>query len=363
MVTPQTNTTLSEIAERLKVLDDFVICGHVNPDGDCLGSQLALCHALRALGKKATCVLARNEPIEVGLQFLPGSESLLWADDYAEPCSVFIAVDVPTIERIGDAAQLHERASLHFTIDHHAVDTSMAEFTYVDPDASATCLLIWELTSYLGGRCRDVAHCCLTGLITDTGRFAYQNTDARSFAAAAEMMEWGADPTEVNREFFQSRSLASIELEKITLEHMEFYEQGQFVLSYLSKDDFTACKALKADAEPLIDSLRSIRGVKVALILRETDEAVIRGSLRAKDDETDVAAVARTFEGGGHKAAAGFTFHGTLDQARSAAYKAVMSQCFSQTSNFAASDISVDTVHPSSKTHSGCQTEAGEQSE
>lgn len=328
MVTPQTNTTLYEIAEQLKVLDDFVICGHVNPDGDCLGSQLGLYFALRNLGKRATCVLARNEPIEVGLQFLPGSDALIPASLYTEKPQVFIGVDVPTTERIGDAAALHDRASVRFTVDHHAVESCMAEFNYIDPDASATCLLIWELSGYLGSRSREVAHCCLTGLITDTGRFAYQNTDAASFNGAAEMMEWGADPTEVNREFFQSRSLASIELEKLTLEHMEFYEDNQFVLSYLSQEDFAQCGAVKADAEPLIDTLRSIRGIKVALILRENDRNTIRGSLRAKDDETDVSAVARQFDGGGHKAAAGFTFHGTLEEARVAALNAIQTTCF-----------------------------------
>lgn len=332
MVTPQTNTTLSEIAERLKALDDFVICGHVNPDGDCLGAQLGLYHALKKLGKQVTCVLARNEPIEVGLQFLPGSELLIPASTCSIKPRVFIAVDVPTLERIGDASILHDEASITFTIDHHAVETCMADFNYVDPDASATCLLIWHLTGLMEARSREVAHCCLTGLITDTGRFAYQNTDASSFAAAAEMMEWGADPTEVNREFFQSRSLPSIELEKRTLEHLEFYEQGQFVLSYLSQNDFAQCGAVKADAEPLIDILRSIRGVKVALILRENELGSVRGSLRAKDDSTDVSKVARAFEGGGHKAAAGFTFYGSLDEARSEVLTVVKCSCFADNS-------------------------------
>lgn len=329
MVTPQTNTTLDEIAERLSALDDFAICGHVNPDGDCLGSQLGLYHALTNLGKQVCCLLAKDDPIDVGLRFLPGIENLVPACKYQGRPKVFIGVDVPTTERIGDAASVQASADVRFTVDHHAVDTTMADFTYVDPDAPAASLLIWQLAKKLNAVSQEVAQCCLTGLITDTGRFAYQNTNAESFIGAAEMMQAGANPTIVNREFFQSRSLASVRLEQIVLDRMEFYEEGAFVMSYLTKADFDSCKAIKADAEPLIDSLRSIRGVKVALILRETVSGQVRGSLRAKDDETDVAAVARRFDGGGHKAAAGFTFLGSMNDARCALKHQVVAECFS----------------------------------
>ena len=333
MVTPQTNTTLDEIAERLSALDDFAICGHVNPDGDCLGSQLGLYHALKNLGKKVVCLLAKDDPIDTGLLFLPGVETLIPAAQYSSSAKVFVAVDVPTTERIGEAAAIQAAAKVRFTIDHHAVDTTMAEFTYVDPAAPAASLLVWNLAKKLNAISFEVAQCCLTGLITDTGRFAYQNTNAEAFFCAAEMVEAGASPAVVNREFFQNRSLASVKLEQLVLERMEFYEQGAFVVSYLSKEDFATCNAIKADAEPLIDSLRSIRGVRVALILRENSEGQIRGSLRAKDDDTDVAAVARFFDGGGHKAAAGFTFYGSMDEALSATKLQVISQCFSDDNN------------------------------
>lgn len=329
MVTSQTNTTLKEIAEQFLLLDDFVICGHVNPDGDCIGSQLGLSSALRKLGKNVTCLLARDEAIDSGLQFLPGSADMVPAVHFNGNPSVFICVDVPTLERIGDAAGLQSQCAYTFTIDHHATDGSMSQYNYVDPDAPATALLIWELTGFLNARSREVAQCCLTGLITDTGRFAYQNTNAQSFKGASEMMEWGADPAEVNREFFQNRSRASMELEKILLDNMEFLADGEFLYSYLTLDDFARCNAVKADSEALIDILRSVRGVRVALILRENDSATVRGSLRAKDDHTDVAKVARSFDGGGHKAAAGFTYNGTLDQARQDVIAEVLSRCFS----------------------------------
>lgn len=328
MPTPQTNITLDEIADRFAELDDFVICGHVNPDGDCLGSQLALMHALRALGKKAHCVLAKPDPVDANLAFLPSLDEMAYAAEYQETPQVFVAVDVPTTERIGSAARLQRKAAVRFTIDHHANETTMSDHNFVEPAAPATAMLIWYIAKRLGAVNQQVALCALTGLITDTGRFAYQNTNPESFRAAAEMMEAGASPALVNREFFQNRSLPSIELERIVLQRMMLIENDEFALSYLTPEDFEICKATKADAEPLIDILRSVRGVRVALILRQNERNEVRGSLRAKDDETDVAQVARYFEGGGHKAAAGFTFHGTMEQALLQVPAVVRRLCF-----------------------------------
>lgn len=327
MPTPQTNITLREIAERFVALDDFVICGHVNPDGDCLGSQLALMYALRSLGKQATCLLAKPDPIDLNLQFLPGLDELVVGADYERAPKVFVAVDVPTVERIGTAAAVQQRAEVRFTVDHHATPGTMSEFNFVEPGSPSASLLIWEVAKYMDAVTPQVAQCALTGLITDTGRFAYQNTTAESFTAAAEMMQAGGQPALISREFFQNRSLPSVQLERIVLDRMQFEQEGTFAFSWLTQEDFASNGAIKADAEPLIDSLRSIRGVRVALILRENEQGEVRGSLRAKDD-TDVAQVARAFDGGGHKAAAGFTFKGSMDEARVQVVETVNKLCF-----------------------------------
>ena len=146
--------------------------------------------------------------------------------------------------------------------------------------------------------------------MTDTGRCQHGHTDAAAFKGACEMVAAGARPGEIAREFYQNRSLASIELEGRTVSHMCLSGDGEAVLSWLSLADFAECGAVKADAEPMIDLLRSLRGVRVACMLREQDGEV-RGSFRSKDD-TDVAAIAGEFGGGGHKAAAGFTIHDDL---------------------------------------------------
>lgn len=300
----------------MRELDDFVVCGHVSPDGDCLGSQLALAAALRRLGKRVTCVLVKDEPVEVNLlRVLDGAQDLVFAGAYKGAPGAFVGVDVPTRERIGEAAcALLDQVPFSFTIDHHAVDATMCDMVYVDPDAASTTMLIWELAGYLGvERTGAVANCCYTGLVTDTGRFQYQNTDERCMSLAAEMVAAGADPASVSREVFQNRTYASMRLEATAIMRAEFSDDGATALGYLTREDFARFGAQKSDAEPVIDALRRIEGVRVACMLREQEDC-IRGSLRAKDD-TDVSAIARTFGGGGHVAAAGFTLRCTLDDA------------------------------------------------
>ncbi len=313
-VTPQSNTTLEEIAEVLLKAQTIAICGHVSPDGDCLGAGLALAHALRGLGKKVAALTARPDPIEQGLRFLPGADMLMAAADYDGVPDVFVAVDVPTPERLGDGDAVRRRARTTVTVDHHAAPDAMADYSYTDPDAAATAMLVWRLAHFLGANCEGaVATCCYTGLMTDTGRFQYQNTDEGVFSAAAQMVAAGARPGDISCEVYQNRTLASLLLEAMVIDRMVFLDEGRCVISWLEMTDFERLGAQKSDAEPLVNVLRSMGGVRVACMLRQQDGAV-RGSLRAKDD-TDVAAIARGFGGGGHRAAAGFTFQGTVAQA------------------------------------------------
>ena len=312
--TPQTNASLEEIAQVIRDNDDFVLCGHVSPDGDCLGCQLTLWHALLAMGKRASCVLVRNEPIEGDLEFLPGISEMVPAELYEGPCEVFIGLDVPNRERIGSAVRLLDRSRLSITIDHHSAEMRMCDFAYVDPDMASASMIVWELVKLLVEEPpKESALCAYTGLVTDTGGFRFQNSDARAFEAASELVEYEIDPAFVAKWVFQTRSLASLQLEALVIGRMRVLADGQAVLSWVCKDDLERFGAVKADSDPLIDCIRSLAGVRVACILREQDD-YIRGSLRSKD-ETDVAALARKLGGGGHKAAAGITLHMTMDEA------------------------------------------------
>ena len=312
--TPQSNATLEDIARELAARDNFVLCGHVSPDGDCLGSQLALAEALRKLGKNVASVLAKREAPDAALSFMPGFDKLVPAADFDGACDVFVAVDAPTVDRIGDAAALHDGAPFTITIDHHAVDDRMADASYTDPDVASTSMLVWKVCELLGvDRSGAIALCAYTGLMTDTGGFRYQNADAEAFRVAADMVAVGADPALAANGAFQNRTLASYRLEGAALDHAAFLCGGSVVVSWISAGDMKSAGAVKADAESVIAMLRSIRGVAVACVLRDQDDAV-RGSIRSKDG-SDVARIARMFGGGGHVAAAGFTMEGPIDRA------------------------------------------------
>ena len=316
-VTPQSTATLLDIAQAILQHRSFALCGHVSPDGDCIGSMLALAGALRACGKSVVCLTAADEALDASLASLPGADKIIPAKGYAESVDVFIALDVPTLARLGDAAAVHERASLTVTIDHHACDRHMSDLNYIDPTAASTTMLVWELVGLfeveLGP---DVAQCAYTGLMTDTGGFRFQNADARAFSAAAEMVAAGADPAASARDFFQNRSLPSFRLSHAAFDHLRLLGDDESIaLAWLSVEDKERAAASYADAEPIIDELRSLRGVRVACLLREQDEAgIVRGSLRAKDT-TNVERIARLFGGGGHRAAAGFTLEVPLAEA------------------------------------------------
>ncbi len=312
--TPQTNASLEDIVSHLRARDNFVITGHVSPDGDCLGSQLALACTLRQMGKRAVCVLAKNDPIGRPLSVLPGASDMVPAALYDGPCDVFVAVDVPTVERIGDAARLLERAQLSITVDHHAADVAMTDLVHVEPDVPATALMVWDMCLQLVERpTKEAALCAYAGLATDTGCFQFQNAGALAFSGALSLVEHGADPAFIAREFFQYRTLASMRLEALAIDRAVFSCRNRCVVSFVSSADMERLGAVKADTEPLVDALRRIAGVEVAVMLREQDGSV-RGSARAKD-AADVSVLARSFGGGGHTAAAGFTVEDTLERA------------------------------------------------
>lgn len=314
-VTPQTNATLEQVAAQLVTCDDFIICGHVNPDGDCIGSMLALRHALEALGKKVICARASTLPLDPTLTWLPGASDIVPAAHVTKHHETFVGVDVPTRDRLGvETSKLLDGARKSFTIDHHANDDTICDVVHVDPDAASCSMLIWELMQHMGLQIpQEAALCCYTGLVTDTGGFCFQNTDARAFAAASDMISYGIDPSEVARNVMQNRSMASLKLDSLALHRMILSEDGLVAVSWITEKDIEELGAVRADVEPLIDTLRSLRGIEVACMLRE-QEGSVRGSLRAKN-ELDVSALARSYGGGGHKAASGFTLNMPIDEA------------------------------------------------
>lgn len=307
--------SLLEIAEACRAHDEFTICGHVNPDGDCIGSVLGMTDILRSLGKKVQPVVALTGPLDPALRAMPGAEALVDVKD-AKPTQAFITVDATADERLGDAAaSLRSQAALQIVIDHHEVRACKADLCRIESDAASTTCLVWELACAAGvSLTPELATCCYTGLMTDTGRFQYQNADARAFRLASQMVSCGIDVSRISQEHFQNKTVAALRIEALAVDRMEFLQDEWAVISWVSTSDMERLGARREDCEGIINALRSLGSISVACVLKEYEQGLVRGSLRSKDG-TDVARIAAAFGGGGHKAAAGFTLSCTLEEA------------------------------------------------
>ncbi len=304
--------SLSEIAEALRSARSIALCGHHNPDGDSIGSVCALTHVLRSMGKEVQPLLSTHEVIPDVYLFLEHADEFLPARDYRGEPDLFLALDVSDRRRIMEAGEVFERARTRVALDHHPDSEEIWDLCYSDPDAAACGVLVWELASSLGFvPDESFASACYVAVMTDTGRFQFQNTDARAFRVAMQCCEAGAAVGAIAEEVYQNRTVASIGLEMLVFERMTLACEGEVVYSWVDDSDLERLGARKQDADNLIDHIRTVKGARVAFFMRASDRD-IRGSLRAKDD-TDVSAIAAQLSGGGHRAAAGFRFCGTVE--------------------------------------------------
>ena len=297
------------IAAVLRDAKQVVVCAHVSPDGDAIGSVLGLTLALRAIGTDAIPTLANDRTPPVTYAFLPGAD--LWRPAAGlEVPDVFVALDTPVASRLGVAESLMRAARHVVVLDHHPDAPQYGDSVLSDPAMSATGQIIWRLLPALGADpSAAIARCLYVALMTDTGRFTYDNTTPSALRDAAAMLEAGADPAEAARHVYQERSARSLALEAIALERLTRANGGRVVWSYLTDADFEATGAFPEEAEHLPDAIRALGGIDVALLLRVKGDE-IRVNLRAKTG-FDVGAVGRILGGGGHRGAAGLTWEGS----------------------------------------------------
>jgi len=315
MIPPRTTRSvradLHHVALAARKARSVVIGAHVRPDGDAVGSVLALTLALREAGIPAVPTLADAEPAPYCYEFLPGFGLYVPAGDL-EPPDLFIALDTPNPERLGDARPLFDGATQRAVIDHHPDATHYGDLHVLDAAAAATGELVWESLEALGvAPTADIALCCYVALITDTGRFQYDNTTALSLRVAADMIDAGVNPSTASRLVFQNARAEALELEARTLARLTLANGGRVAYSWITDKDFEETGARPEETEHLPDAIRRLGGIDVSLLFRVHDGEV-RGNLRAKTG-ADVGTVARQFGGGGHRAAAGFTWTGTLE--------------------------------------------------
>ena len=305
--------TREQVLERLREDRRFVLATHEHPDGDALGSLVAMHELLRALGKDALMYVSPDDlplPSEYSVFALDGAIHEP-PPDIAERTVVFL--DCGNIDR-NSASVLRDSPRL-LNIDHHHDNTRFGTLDYVVSDASCTAEIVWDLMHGLGLRpSLAAADALYIGLITDTGRFMYENTGPRAHLMAAELIVAGVDVAGIYRQLYEDVPVEKLALMAIALGAIQRFDDGQLTVAALSADDFAATGADEHYSEGIVDQLRAVRGTKVAVFVRElTGER--RGqrkvSLRATDDHVDVSAIARAQGGGGHRRAAGFST--TLD--------------------------------------------------
>jgi phosphoesterase RecJ-like protein len=249
-------------------------------------------------------------------RFLPGSDTFVHAADYDVTPDLFICVDLSQMSRLADAEEICARAHHVAVLDHHPSGERFWDAGVVRPDAAATGVIISEFCLHSSRVLTPtIAQNLLCAIITDTGRFQYQNADNEAFETASMLVEAGASPAEVALNVYQSDRLAYVHLAARVLARIQTFAEGRIAYSFATAEDIANAGVTLDELDGLIDLVRCIEGTKVALFLKEVDGGKVRGNLRSKCD-LDVSGIAREMGGGGHRAAAGFTASGTVDEVR-----------------------------------------------
>ena len=305
------------VADAIRSHDRFLLVTHENPDGDALGSILAMKLALDALGKDSVMYLYGDAPLPAEYSFMPLDELRReLPEDWRE--RVLIALDCANESRLGPDPEPLVGASLVLDIDHHHDNSRFGTLNLIVPNASSTGEVLRDLFAELGVELTpDLAEALYIALVTDTGRFQYSNTTAKSLRLAAELVEAGADIHRIFQGVYETVQFAKLKLLARALERAQIYDGGRLVVSYLLRDDFADIGAAEAYSEGIIDSLRAVEGADMAALIREpprSDGPTRRVSLRASNDELDVSAIARKSGGGGHRQAAGFSSDDSVEE-------------------------------------------------
>jgi bifunctional oligoribonuclease and PAP phosphatase NrnA len=303
-------TELEQAAAELRAGERFLLTAHEGPDGDALGSLLGMHHLLTQLGKDSVMFMAAKEfPLPIEYRFLPLEEVFHEPPaDMADRIVVFL--DCGNIDRM-PVDFLTAGGNRIVNIDHHHDNTRFGDLNLVDTEASCTAEIVYELAQLLGARVTpEMAAALYVGLVTDTGKFMYENTNARTHRIAAELIEAGVAVDETYRRLYEHVPIEKLRLVARALEGVEYHCEGRLALSYITAADYEATGAGEEMTEGIIDHLRSIEGAKVAAVVRDLGDrgrAARKVSLRSSEGDVDVSAIARKRGGGGHKRAAGFS--------------------------------------------------------
>jgi phosphoesterase RecJ-like protein len=300
---------LDQVVEALRANDRFLLTTHEGPDGDALGSLLAMQGILERLGKDSVMFLSAKEfPLPVEYRFMP------LTDVFHEPPAdvvdrVLVFLDCGNIDRMPVDFLRRDGAQV-LNIDHHHDNTRFGTVNLVDTEASCTAQIVHEISKRLGvALTPELASALYVGLVTDTGKFMYENTDVDAHRMAAELIEAGVDVDDTYQRLYERVPIEKLRLIARALEKIERFDDGRLAVTYIDAADYSATGAGEVLTEGIIDFVRSLEGTSVAAVIRDKTDggrSARKVSLRSTDGLVDVSAIARINGGGGHRRAAGF---------------------------------------------------------
>ena len=299
-----------------------LITGHINPDGDALGSALAFKLILDSKGMSSDVCFDIKGNIPSNLNHLPINLISNNAMNKYENVYVF---DCGNSERLGSLEEIALKSDQVIVIDHH-IEPSFGDIQVIDSTAASTTQVLYrEIISADIEIDKNIANCLMTGLITDTGRFQYSNTDYEVFQIASKLMLSGAELTSISDNIYGSIPMNAIKLQSEILNRIKLFDDEELVVSYVLHEDYKKFNIESSEIDFLIDSIRLVKESKVALLLKEQDDKSFKGSLRSRT-KLDVQKIASLFGGGGHKAASGFSTTLSMDEITTKVKNAIRSQ-------------------------------------
>ncbi|MCB8815578.1 DHH family phosphoesterase [Desulfosporosinus shakirovi] len=307
------NTIVQEFIQVLRKAPKVALFSHVSPDGDCLGSMLAIGLALEKVGKEVS--FYNPNPVPSNLMFLPGSSRISQQLPDPQP-ETLVFVDCTDLGRVNLLTSDISKVSTILNLDHHISNQHFGHINWVDAHASAVGELALTLINFLGAEIdSDIATNLYTAIVTDSGCFQYGNTTAQTHRLTAELLDLGIDLVSIHHEIFDQKPFSQIKLLQYALNGLEIHAEGQLALMALSLEDFQKSGAEQELSEGLVNHARSIAGVEAAVLLKEAGPLEIKVGLRS-NLWLDVNAIAAKFGGGGHNRAAGCTFRVPIEDAK-----------------------------------------------
>ena len=305
--------TLDNILEEIKKAETILVLAHENPDGDAIGSCLAMKSALKQLGKNADVIIREFPRV---FDFLPGREDVKTDSDIKE-YDLVISLDCADFKRlVGN--EYFEKAKETIVIDHHGSNKMYGDINFVNPVAPACCQILIGMFQYFGLDIdKELGTCILTGIITDTGGFRHSGITPETFEFTAELLQKGINVSNIYKRVLQTKTKANFELMKRVMDRMEFFEDGKVSFTYITNKDLDDVNALPGDHEGLVEIGRDVEGVEVSIFVRqrEDNENAFKISMRS-NDYVNVSDVCLMFGGGGHEKAAGASILGDLDSVK-----------------------------------------------